>query len=308
MAIKADPRNEAFVRKLLMKNKKSYEELSDKKKKFFDKESLHNPYSDSRILFGNPDLEVKTIISGIDVDGAEIVLADRLKERGTPIDLVVTHHPSGHALVSLHDVMSLQTDVYAQVGVPINVADALIKERQSLVQRKISPSNHNQVVDAARLLEMPLLGLHTIWDNIGDHFMKKYLAEKEYDTVGEILEHLMELPEYIESTKGKNGPHIVSGSESSRAGRIVVFFTGGTNPSKEVYVELAKAGVGTIIDMHMPEESLSEMKRLHVNVIDTGHMASDSIGANIFFDELEKRGITVIPFGGLVRVRRGTVK
>jgi len=308
MAIKADPRGEEFVKKLITKNKKAYEELSEKKKKIFDMESFHNPYSDSRIFFGVPDVEVKTIISGIDVDGAEIVVADRLREKGTPIDLVITHHPVGTAYANLHDVMSLQTDVYANVGVPINVADALMRDRQGLVQRKIGPANHNQVVDAARLLNIPFLGLHTIWDNIGDHFMKHYLAQKEYDTVGEILDHLMELPEYIEATKGMNGPQIDSGSASSRAGKVVLFFTGGTNPSKEVYIELAKAGVGTIVDMHMPEESLQEMKKLHVNVINTGHMASDSIGANIFFDEVEKRGVTVIPFGGLVRVKREAKK
>jgi len=33
-------------------------------------------------------------------------------------------------------------------------------------------------------------------------------------------------------------------------------------------------------------------------------MAADSIGANLFLDKLEKRGIEVIPCSGLIRVRR----
>ena len=114
----------------------------------------------------------------------------------------------------------------------------------------------------------------------------------------------MEIPEYQEATKGKNGPIIVSGGPKSRAGKVAIFFTGGTNPSKEVYKEFAKAGIGTLVDMHVPEEGLEELKKLHVNVINAGHMASDSIGANIFLDELEKKGVEVIPCSGLIRIKR----
>ena len=104
--------------------------------------------------------------------------------------------------------------------------------------------------------------------------------------------------------RGKNGPSIVSGSENARTGKIMVTFTGGTNPSKELYMELAKAGVGTLVEMHIPEESLQELKKAHINAIDVGHMAADSIGANLFLDELEKKGVAVIPASGLIRVRR----
>ena len=69
-------------------------------------------------------------------------------------------------------------------------------------------------------------------------------------------------------------------------------------------MEMAKAGVGTLVEMHVPEEALSEIKKLHMNVIDTGHMAADSIGANLFLDEIEKRGVKVIPCSGLIRVKR----
>jgi putative NIF3 family GTP cyclohydrolase 1 type 2 len=134
--------------------------------------------------------------------------------------------------------------------------------------------------------------------------MKNYLAKKSFDTVDEIVEYLMELPEYQEAAKGKNAPEIVAGGPKSRAGKVAVFFTGGTNPSKEVYMELAKAGVGTLVDMHIPEDGLEELKKLHVNVINAGHMASDSIGANLFLDKLEKQGIKIIVGGGLIRVKR----
>lgn len=304
MGKKADPRGEKQVNNYLLRIKKEYQELSEKKKKYFDKESLNNPYSDSRILFGKSEMIVKKVMAGIDAESSEVLLADRLNQKGEKIDLLISHHPSGHALASLHEVMDLQVDVFESYGVPVNIAHALLEKRKGEVQRKFSPLNHGQAVDAARLLNIPLLALHTIWDNLGDNFMKDYLAKKTFHTAGDVLDYVNEIPEFIESLKGKAGPSLVSGSLTSRAGRVVVSFTGGTNPSKELYREMAKAGVGTLIEMHVSEESLKELQKLHINVIDTGHMAADSIGANLFLDELEKKGIEIIPCSGLIRVRR----
>ena len=172
------------------------------------------------------------------------------------------------------------------------------------VKQGISPLNHSQAVDAARLLSVPLMSIHTVWDNLGNYFLEKYLAKRKFETAGDVLDYVNEIPEFIESTKGKAGPYIAAGASARRAGKVVSSFTGGTNPSKDLYMELAKAGVGTIVEMHVPEEAVEELGKLHVNVIDTGHMAADSIGANIFLDELERRGITVIPSSGLIRVKR----
>ncbi|OGH19510.1 MAG: NGG1p interacting factor NIF3 [Candidatus Levybacteria bacterium RIFCSPHIGHO2_12_FULL_38_12] len=304
MGMKADPRGLSSVKRLLEKRKKSFADLPEKKKIFFDKESFTNPYSDSRILFGDPKLLVKKVMVGIDADGAEILIADRLNQKSEGIDLVISHHPSGHALASLDEVMDVQVDMFAQAGVPVNVAHSLFDQRKSAVKRKIGPINHSQAVDAARLLNIPLLALHTIWDNVGNHFMSEFIGKKKFDTVGEILDAINEIPEFTEAVKGKAGPSIVSGSEKSRAGKIVVSFTGGTNPSKELYVEMAKAGIGTIIEMHVPEDAVLELRKLHINVIDCGHMAADSIGANLYLDQLEKRGVEVIPCSGLIRVKR----
>jgi putative NIF3 family GTP cyclohydrolase 1 type 2 len=304
MGIKADPRGIDRVKKILSVRKKEYEEMPDKKKNYFDKEVLVNPYSDTRMFVADPKKEVKKILAGIDTGAEEILLADRLMQKGRDIDLVIGHHPEGHGLAGLHDVMDLQVDTWADAGVPVNAAHAIMAERILEVQRGVHPANHNEAVDAARLLDIPLLILHTVWDNLGNKFMTEYINKKKFDTVGEIMEHLMELPEYQEASKGKAGPIVVSGSEKSRCGKIAIFFTGGTNPSKEMYVELAKAGIGTIIDMHVTEAALKEIKKLHMNVINAGHMSSDSIGANIFFDSLEKKGIEVIPCSGFIRARR----
>ena len=308
MGIKADPRGEAIVKKQLVRIKKEYEELPDKKKKFFDKEALKNPYSDSRILTGDPKKQVRKVLAGIDAGSTEVLLMDRLNERGDGFDLLISHHPEGHALAALHEVMELQIDMYAAHGVPVNVSHALISKRMKEVELRFHPLNHTQAIDAAKLLGVPLLAIHTIWDNIGNQFMQEFLKKREFDTVGEILDYMLEIPEYQESMRGRAGPIIVSGDKKSRVGKIALFFTGGTNPNKELYAEFAKAGIGTVIDMHMKDDAVSEMKKLHINVINAGHMASDSIGANIFFDALEEKGIEIVACSGLIRIKRGRKK
>ncbi|HZE87508.1 MAG TPA: NGG1p interacting factor NIF3, partial [Methylomirabilota bacterium] len=206
MGIKADPRGEAFVKKRLEKAKKAAQELPAKKKKYFDEETLRNPYSDSRILFGNPKQEVKKILAGIDANASEVLLVDRLNQKGEKIDLLIGHHPEGHAYANLHDVMELQVDMYAKFGMPVNVAHSLMMERMKEVELRIHPGNHNQAIDTARLLNVPLLALHTIWDNLGHSFMQDYFKGKEFDTVDEVIDLLLELPEYQEAMRGKAGP------------------------------------------------------------------------------------------------------
>lgn len=307
MGMNADPRGATHVKKHLEKLKKEFKETPPKKKKFFDPETLTNPYSDTRVLFGDLKKEIKTVMAGIDASPAEILIADRLTQKGKKIDMVISHHPTGHALASLHEVMDIQVDMYKEAGVPENVAQALFEERMSTVKRGIGPINHARAVDAAKLLDIPLMAIHTVWDNLGNDFMHKYIGKKEneFETVGELLDYINEIPEFTEAIKGKSGPSIVSGNEKSRLGKVVISFTGGTNPSKQLYIELAKAGVGTIVEMHVPEDAVQELRKMHMNIIDCGHMAADSIGANLYLDELEKSGIEVIPCSGLIRVKRG---
>jgi len=305
MGIGADPRGKKGVEKYLERQKKSYEELSERKKEDFDLENLKNPYSDTRILFGDPSTNVDKVMAGIDFDTGEVVLADRLNEKGEGIDLLIAHHPAGGALASLHEVMDLQVDLLAFYGVPINVAEGLMSERIGEVRRKFGPINHYRSVDAARILNLPFMCIHTVWDNLSWRFMADIFEKREFDTVGEVMEALRKIPEYAQAIKYKAGPSIFVGSEKNRAGKVVVAgFTGGTDASKDIYEKLSQAGVGTVIDMHAPEEHREEAKKHHINLIIAGHIVSDSIGANLFLDELEKRGISVIPASGLIRVSR----
>ncbi|MEK7065508.1 MAG: NGG1p interacting factor NIF3 [Patescibacteria group bacterium] len=305
MGIRADPRGEAGVKKVLARRKTEYKELSKTKKAEYDLEDLNNPYSDSRILIGNLNLKVDKVMAGIDISSGEVVLADRLNQKGAGIDLLIAHHPIGGPLAALHEVMELQADLMANYGVPINIAEGLMRDRMSEVQRIFSPRNHNQAVDAARLLGLAVMCTHTITDNLVYDFLEKLFQKKSAETVGDVVKILKEVPEYKEAMKGKAGPIIFAGSEKNRAGKVApIEITGGTEASHLVYEKLALAGVGTIVGMHAAENHRKECLKYHINLVIAGHMSSDSLGMNIFFDEIERGGVKVLPCSGFIRVRR----
>ncbi|MDO8436332.1 MAG: NGG1p interacting factor NIF3 [bacterium] len=300
--IEADFRGSKEIEKQLTKLNEKYQKMEDEKKSEFDLERLKNPFSDTRILFGDPEKEVKRILVGIDIDGEELLLAEKLGN----IDLVISHHPRGKALAGLDDVMRLQIDVLAQYGVPVNVAEKLLQKRIEEVARGIAPSNHNRAVDTARHLNLPFMCVHTPCDNLVAKFVDAKLKNDKPETVGEIVSSLKEIPEYKEAISIGAGPQIFVGSEENRAGKIVLTeLTGGTEGSPEIYEKLAQAGAGTVIAMHISEKHREEAEKAHVNVVIAGHISSDSIGVNLFLDELEKQGIEIIPCSGLIRVSRG---
>ena len=305
MGMEADPRRKEGVKKALERVKKEYKELKDKEKEDFDRESLKNPYSDSRILFGDASINVDKILMGIDIGPGEMVLADRLNEKGEGIDIVIAHHPHGRALAALDEVMDLQVEMMATYGVPVNIAEGIMRERIGEVYRKIASANHFQTIDSARLLNLPFMCIHTALDNLGWRYLTDYFKDKKPERLKDVLGILREISEFDQATKTKTGPTLFVGEEKSRAGKVeVAQFTGGTQGAKEVYERLAYAGVGTVIGMHASEEHRKEAKKQHMNLVISGHMASDSLGINLFLDELEKKGITVLPCSGVIRVSR----
>ena len=313
MGIEADLRGKDFVLKQMKKEKEKYQKLSKEKKEEYDKEKLINPYSDTRILHGNPDKKIKRMMVGIDIDPAELMIAQYLSNHsGKKIDLVMSHHPLGVALADLSDVMHLIADIWELYGVPINIAEKITKLRISEVARGVSPINHNQAVDAAKLLGLSLMCVHTPCDNLAAQFLDKKIKKDKPEIVGELIESLKEIPEYKEAAKMKAGPKIFVGNPEARTGKIALTeITGGTSGAKEVYQYAGNAGIGTIVGMHMKEEHRQEAEKAHVNVVIAGHMSSDSIGVNLFLDELEKRGIEIVPCSGLIRIsriKRGSVK
>lgn len=303
--IDADPRGRKGIEKYLARKQADYDALSAEKKEEYDVEDLTNPYADSRIMTGDLSMKVDKVMAGIDIDSSEVVLAELLNQKGAGIDLLMAHHPVGISHASLHEVMDMQVDNMIRYGVPANVAEGITRDRIGEVERKVSPRNHNQPVDAARLLGLAFMCTHTITDNLVFDFLEKLFEKKEIDTVEDVMKVLKEIPEYQEARKGKAGPVVSVGNLKNRAGRVAPLeITGGTEGSHIVYEKLSQAGVGTIISMHASEDHRKEAQKHHINLVIAGHMSSDSIGMNLLLDKLEAQGVEVVPCSGLIRVKR----
>ncbi len=303
LGIEADLRGQASVREHLRYAKKQYRQLSKTAKADFDLEKLINPYADSRILVDLARGQIKKVLSGIDMEGPELLAAKQLGD----IDLVIAHHPEGLGLAGLSEVMDLQADVLADYGVPINIAESVIRPRISEVSRGVSPANHDRSVDMAKLLGLDFICVHTPADNLGARYLVDLIKNKQakLKRVGDLLKLLLTIPEYAQAAKQKTGPTLFAGQADNHCGKIAVTeFTGGTSGSKDIYEKMANFGIGTVVGMHMSEEHRREAEKNHINVVIAGHMASDSLGMNLLLDQLEKAGIEVVPTSGLIRIKR----
>jgi putative NIF3 family GTP cyclohydrolase 1 type 2 len=309
MAKERGPRSVKEIDAKLKKIKKEYDALSKDKKKYFDKERLINPFSDSRILVGEAKKPLKRVMVGIDIMVGEILLANELGKMGKKFDAVIAHHPEGRALIELTQVMDVHEDLAVIDGIPVNVAEKLTKGRISDIDRALHPSNHFQITQAAELLGIPFACFHTFADNQCYFFLKNKINKKKPVFLSDIIDVLMEIPEYQEASRLGNEPKIFCGSDNSRVGKISYSgITGGTSGAKELYEKMSQSGVGTIIAMHMNDEHRRLAEEFHLNVIVASHMASDSLGMNILLDVLEKEKVEIVAAGGFIRVSRAKGK
>ncbi|HRY90777.1 MAG TPA: NGG1p interacting factor NIF3 [Candidatus Gracilibacteria bacterium] len=305
MAIKRGPRSQKDIADELKRLKKEYDKFDEKKKKYFDLDSLKNPFLDSRIEFGDPNTKLKRVLTGIDMAVGEVLLAHELGKMGKKVDAIIAHHPEGRGLISLTQVMEVQDDIAVIDGVPVNISEKLLNVRVGELNRGLHATNHYRVINAAKLLDVPYMQLHTAADNNCYWFLKNHIEKKKPKYVGDIMDAVMEIPEYQEAARLGNKPIIACGDEKSRVGKISFSgITGGTTGSKDIYEKMAQAGVGTLVVMHIPEEHRKLVEQFHMNVVVLSHMASDSIGMNLILDEVEKKGVEVVACGGLIRVKR----
>jgi putative NIF3 family GTP cyclohydrolase 1 type 2 len=300
-----DPRSMDVVMKDIEQKKKSYDELKPDEKDFFDMESLRNPYADSRILFGTGDEEIRTALAGIDIEVGEVLLADSLRSKGKRVDLLLAHHPEGRAYANLYDVMRMQSDILNRFGVPINIAEDLMDGRIKEVERRLLPANHSRAVDAARLLGIPFLCLHTPADNMVANYLQRLFDEKKPYLIGDVISILKDIPEYKDAGINTVGPRVFLGAKNRKAGKIFVDMTGGTEGSKEIFESLTTSGISTIVAMHLSEDHRKEAEKNHLNVIIAGHISSDNLGLNLLLDEITKgNAIDILECSGFKRFSR----
>lgn len=300
-----DLRTPKQVQKSLLDKRNDYKKSKAVLKKFFDKETLTNPYADTRILCGDPNTDVKRILVGIDIEVGELLLAKGFSSRGGEIDLVLAHHPEGIALAGLYDVVRLQADLLSNLGVATNIAKDFISKRVEEVSRRLHSVNHTRSVDAAHLLGIPFMCCHTPADNHVNQYLQKLVDSRKPKTLQGIVDLLLKEPEFQDSVRQKAAPQILVGNLKDKAGKILVDMTGGTEGSKEIFARISQLGIQTYLGMHLSDAHFDKIKGEHLNVVIAGHMASDNLGMNLLLDKLERKGeVDIIACSGFRRFRR----
>lgn len=301
-----DLRGKSEIKKLLKEEKEKFDALKKDELEYYDKDRLFNPFSDTRVLHGNLNKDIKKVIVGIDMQVGEVLLTYLLnKELDQEVDLIISHHPESYALAQLFEVMKLQADLMAKYGVNISVAEQLMQTRISEIERRLMPVNHTRSVDVARLLGIPMMCIHTPADNCVTHYLKKLFEKEKPERLKDLKKILMNIPEYKKSAKLQVPPKILNGSENNKCGKIFVEMTGGTEGAKEIFEKFANSGVSTLVGMHYSEEHLENAKKAKLNVIVAGHISSDVLGLNILFDEIEKEEkLEFVGVSGFERIRR----
>lgn len=244
---------------------------------------------------------IRRIFATIDCDVGDLLLTRELK-----CDAVLTHHPEGAASLHGWTLIARQVEQMVECGVPVARAEAAIQRRMHFVELNSHSRNYGRVVQAAHLLRLPFLNVHLPCDVIGRRLIAEKLAPfnrpHSRAVVADVIAALQEFPEQkLAATE----PKVRLGAPDRLAGRVAVAMAGYTNGGVDVLKAYFEAGVGTVLMMHFPEGDLKEAReqKLAGNLIITGHMASDSIGINVYLDELERRGLEVIRAGGIIAPR-----
>jgi hypothetical protein len=241
---------------------------------------------------------VRKIFATVDCDVGDLLLARELK-----CDTVLTHHPEGIAGLTGYRLIRTQIDQMVEAGVPIVRAEAAIQRRLQQVELGSHARNYGRVMQAAELLKLAFLNVHVPCDVITRRLITEKLTPLNVPgsraTVADVLRLVQEFPEVRTAA---TEPKIRLGAPENFAGRIAVAMGGYTSGGVDVLRAYFDAGVGTVLMMHFPDADLREAReqRLAGNLVVTGHMATDSIGINLFLDELERLNLKVVRAGGIV--------
>lgn len=302
-----DVRGRTFLEDSLKKKKEEYDAAEGIERELLDEDRLWNPFHDSRLLHGEGDEDIEVLFVGVDIEVEQMLLADRLRERGERIDGLLLHHPQGRASVEMAQDMQLQIELYRKYGVPEVHIEQQIKTKIESTQRTSHGENILEWQRSVALLKFPALCVHTPADNMVYQFIEAFIARQNYKNVGELEQALLEVPEFKHYAKHGIRPLLINCDRESRIGKIApTGITGGTDGPEVFVQEQAEAGIGTILVMHASDQYKDMAEQHHLNIIQLSHYAADDLGLNLLLDALEKKDnkLRVFEGCGFRRVRR----
>ncbi len=290
LGMELDVRGEAGLHRQMAQRRAEYDALPAWQQPYYDQERFRNPYGDVRIVNGPDDVELNTILLGINIGIDELLLADRLRSKGTQIEAVIAHHTSGIgvAISLVHDFMPVAIDFMVEEGVPRAQAETCINRYIEEKSQSLEDSAR-MGPDMAKLLEFPLACIHTPADYYIGEGVRPVVEAAKPQTVGEIVQALLHIPEVQSSARIGAEPRVMSGDESWPAGRMLLKFGGGYILPPDAYTLLGKAGVNTVLQIGCSPAHARAAQEAGVSIVRIAHAACDNIGINLLFDEVERR-------------------
>jgi putative NIF3 family GTP cyclohydrolase 1 type 2 len=246
--------------------------------------------------------EIRKILFGIDIDTAELVLAQNLN-----CDAVISHHPNDTAinwyLPEVWKVYEKHAELMIRHGVPEEVAKAAVEPRINRLKTDLQVNNFDRVVSVGRLLKMPFMNIHQPLDEIGRRILQaktdEIMLRKGPNTrVRDLMNGFYEIPEIA---RVQTRVLLQSGDPEAIVQKAVVAHGCLTNGGYHVATAYFKNGIDTVIYITLSHDDALKLQQEGLgNVIVTGHIASDSIGINPLINALQKQGIEVIAINGIV--------
>jgi hypothetical protein len=306
-----DPRGAPELEQILEGRRREYEALPDWERPYFDRERLRNPFGDVRIAYSPrapEDVDLDTVLLGINIGVPELLLADRLRAGGTRIDAVIAHHTSGVGVAASlrRDIMAVNIDYLVNEGVPREEAERSINAYIHEGWLNLEDS-HRIGPDTARLLGFPLACIHTPADYYIGEGIRPVLEAAAPRTAGDVARALYALPEVQGAALAAGaGPRVMSGDDDWPAGRIMFKFGGGRILPPDAYTLLGEAGVNTVVQIGCTPAHARVAQEAGVAIIRVPHAAADNLGINLLLDDVERTHgrLEVVPCNGFERIER----
>jgi len=282
-----DPRGAEELQRQMEAVRAEYEGLDEMARRRFDAERLTNPFGDTRIACGDDGTAVERLICGINIDGAEVLLADRLRDHGRPVDLVLAHHASaiGGGLGSRLETIWPQVQMLTDFGVAAHLAHKLVRPSSEGDQR----SHNLKITQVAEALDMPLMTIHSPADAHLFQEGSRVLEEDRPETVGDLVDICDAWPEVSWLIERGKGTEVAVGDRRDPLGRTYHAFYGGWNPTPQVFEALCDAGCGTLWVLATSEELNRVARERNVSVVVVPHYPADNLGLNMLLDDAMER-------------------
>lgn len=247
------------------------------------------PFDSAIHLKGN---NIRKVLITVDVSTAELIFAKKID-----CDAVVAHHPIGVSYIKFHRVFNRHVDYMIQNGIPKDAAMRVVKELKRRVEIRSHANIYKQIVDAAKILEMPLVNIHQPCDE----YMRRVILEKIRNCknghkVSDLLKLIKEIPEFKNAL---NPPLVVLGNAKNKVGRVALVVAAGTNGGFPVAKLYYQNNISTVIYLHIDPADAAKLKaeKIDGNLVILGHLAGDSIGLNALAAGLEEKGVETVRIG-----------